>query len=116
MSVNKAWKGNDHIQCLGVKVATLVDNAASFSNKPLVFIFYLGAPFLLFRSAAGYLIIDRILFALAAGWYPDRIHLMLGCDDFPHRAGRNLCIQVFIETSSGHTQLSGRIYGSDLTT
>ncbi|GAB7141796.1 glycosyl transferase [Mycobacterium riyadhense] len=69
MFVNKAWKGTT-TYTFRHKVATLVDNITSFSNKPLVFIFYLGAViFIVSSSAAGYLIIDRIFFrALQAGW------------------------------------------------
>lgn len=52
------------------KVATLVNNVTSFSNKPLVFIFYLGALIFMISSlAAGYLIINGIfLRTMAVGW------------------------------------------------
>jgi putative glycosyltransferase len=52
------------------KVAALVNAVTSFSNKPLVFIFYLGALILTVSSlAAGYLIIERIFYqSLLFGW------------------------------------------------
>ena len=69
MLVNKASKGVT-TYTFAHKVATLVNNVTSFSNKPLVFIFYLGAGIFIISSlAAGYLIIDRIfIHALLGGW------------------------------------------------
>ena len=52
------------------KIVHLVNAITSFSNKPLVYIFYLGlAIMLLSMSAASYLVIRRVLFdTLLSGW------------------------------------------------
>jgi putative glycosyltransferase len=52
------------------KIAHLVNSITAFSNKPLLFIFYLGCCILLFSTmAAGYLAIRRIFFGvLLEGW------------------------------------------------
>jgi putative glycosyltransferase len=52
------------------KIAILVNSITSFSDKPLVLIFYLGLIILLLAStAAAYLIIRRLVFGqLLAGW------------------------------------------------
>lgn len=96
MSVNKAWKGTT-TYTFRRKVATLVDNVTSFSNKPLVFIFYLGAAYFYYFKLGRGLSDHRsnFLSRSASGvGIRDRIHLDAGgCDDFLHRAGRNLCIQ-----------------------
>jgi putative glycosyltransferase len=69
MFVTKASKGTT-TYTFAHKVAALVENVTSFSNKPLVFIFYLGAAiFIISSSAAVYLVIDRVFFhTLLAGW------------------------------------------------
>ena len=55
---------------LGQKLAILVNSLTSFSDKPLVFIFYLGTLIVaLAAAAAAYLIVRRLLFGqLLAGW------------------------------------------------
>lgn len=96
MSVNKAWKGTT-TYTFRRKVATLVDNVTSFSNKPRVFIFLSWCGhFYYFKLGRG--LSDHrsnFLSRSASGvGIRDRIHLDAGgCDDFLHRAGRNLCIQ-----------------------
>lgn len=52
------------------KVSILVNSITSFSNKPLIFIFYLGCVIITLASiAASYLIIKRIFFGvLLTGW------------------------------------------------
>ena len=52
------------------KIAILVNSITSFSDKPLVLIFYLGIAIILLASAAaGYLIVRRLFFGqLLAGW------------------------------------------------
>jgi putative glycosyltransferase len=54
----------------GHKAAILVNSITSFSDRPLVFIFYLGtAIVLLAGAAAGYLVVRRLFFGtLLAGW------------------------------------------------
>jgi putative glycosyltransferase len=55
---------------LGHKIAILVNSITSFSDKPLVLIFYLGVIIVVLAStAAGYLIVRRLLFGtMLAGW------------------------------------------------
>jgi putative glycosyltransferase len=55
---------------LGKRIAVFVDLFTSFSNKPLVFIFYLGCLIsLLSAAAAAYLVIRVVFFgAMLAGW------------------------------------------------
>jgi putative glycosyltransferase len=55
---------------LAHKLAILVNSVTSFSDKPLVFIFYMGAAILCVAAgAAGYLVVRRLLFGeLLAGW------------------------------------------------
>lgn len=52
------------------RISILVNSITSFSNKPLLFIFYLGSIILLISSiAAFYLIIRKLFFgAILAGW------------------------------------------------
>jgi putative glycosyltransferase len=67
--VNKTHKGSTTYG-FGRKVANLVNAVTSFSNKPLVFIFYLGCMISLISGiAALYLIVRRVLFGIyLAGW------------------------------------------------
>jgi putative glycosyltransferase len=55
---------------MGRKVSVLVNSITSFSNKPLVFVFYVGCVIVFLSSiAALYLIVRRIFFGvLLAGW------------------------------------------------
>lgn len=55
---------------LAHKLAILVNSVTSFSDKPLVFIFYLGSLIVVLATfAAGYLIVRRLFFGeLLAGW------------------------------------------------
>jgi putative glycosyltransferase len=55
---------------LGHKIAILVNSLTSFSDRPLVLIFYLGAAIIALASvAASYLVIRRLFFGtLLAGW------------------------------------------------
>lgn len=51
------------------KLAVVVNHLTSFSNRPLVYIFYLGAFMLLLSGLTGaYLIARRVLFNLLEGW------------------------------------------------
>jgi putative glycosyltransferase len=67
--VTKRFKGRSSYD-LPHKVAVLVDAIASFSNKPLLFVFYLGCAILILSSSyAAYLVARRILFGeLLEGW------------------------------------------------
>ena len=67
--VTKHDKGNSSYN-LRKKVSLFVNSITSFSNKPLFFIFYLGAMiFFIASTAAVYLIIRKVFFGiLLAGW------------------------------------------------
>jgi len=78
--VNKHSKGNSTYD-LRRKIAIFVNSITSFSNKPLIYIFYLAC-FILFLSsiAALHLIIKRVFFGvLLAGWPSTMVSIwMLG--------------------------------------
>ncbi len=69
LMVTKLDKGNSSYD-LRRKISILVNSITSFSNKPLLFIFYLGSIILFISSlAALHLIIRRVFFGvLLAGW------------------------------------------------
>lgn len=69
VTVTKASKGSSTYS-LGRKLSVIVDSVTSFSNKPLILIFYLGVIISLIAGlAALYLIIQRIFFGVfLAGW------------------------------------------------
>ena len=69
MTVQKHSKG-DSTYTLSHKVSVFVNSITSFSNKPLVFIFYLGCVISLFSGVAAlYLVVRRLFFGvLLAGW------------------------------------------------
>ena len=69
LMVTKHDKGNSSYN-LRRKISLLVNSITSFSNKPLLFIFYLGSMILFISSmAALYLIIRKVFFgAILAGW------------------------------------------------
>lgn len=69
LMVTKHNKGNSSYD-LRRKISILVNSITSFSNKPLLLIFYLGSIILFISSlAALYLIIRRVFFGvLLAGW------------------------------------------------
>ncbi len=69
LMVTKHDKGNSSYD-LRKKISILVNSITSFSNKPLLLIFYLGSMILSISSlAALYLIIRRVFFGvLLAGW------------------------------------------------
>lgn len=69
LMVTKHDKGNSSYD-LRRKISILVNSITSFSNKPLLFIFYLGSIILFISSlAALHLIIRRVFFGvLLAGW------------------------------------------------
>jgi len=56
------------------KVANFVNGITSFSNKPLVYIFYLGCAILFFSGiSASYLIVRRLFFGVMLGGWPSLI-------------------------------------------
>ena len=69
LPITKHDKGSSTYS-LGHKFTLLVNAITSFSNRPLVMIFYLGLVIFLVSSAAAfYLILDRMFFrVLASGW------------------------------------------------
>lgn len=68
IAVHKASKGSSTYH-FGRKVALMVNAVTSFSNQPLIFIFYLGALIIFFSSiAAVYLVIETITSGFLPGW------------------------------------------------
>jgi putative glycosyltransferase len=69
ITVTKTYKGNSSYH-LGRRITVLVNAVTSFSNKPLVLIFYLGIAISLLAGLAGLdLIIRRLVFGtLLEGW------------------------------------------------
>jgi putative glycosyltransferase len=118
MFVNKASKGTT-TYTFAHKVATLVDNVTSFSNKPLVFIFYLGAAIFMISSlAAGYMIIRRIFFQALLGGWPSvivSIWMLGGLTIFCIGLIGIYISKVFIETKQRPYTIIRRIYGSGFT-
>jgi putative glycosyltransferase len=59
---------------LGRKLGFLVNSITSFSDRPLVFIFYLGFTISLVSAlAAGYLVVRRLFFGTYLGGWPSMI-------------------------------------------
>ncbi|MBI5598463.1 MAG: glycosyltransferase family 2 protein [Deltaproteobacteria bacterium] len=69
VAIKKLHKGSS-TYTFGRKLSVLVNSITSFSNRPLVFIFYLGFIIIAFSgSAAIYLVVRRVFFGvLLAGW------------------------------------------------
>jgi putative glycosyltransferase len=118
MSVDKASKGTT-TYTFRRKVATLVDNVTSFSNKPLVFIFYLGAViFMLSSLVAGYLIIDALFFrTLPVGWPSVIVSIWMlgGLTIFCLGLIGIYISKIYIESKQRPYTIIRRIYGSDFT-
>ena len=118
MFVNKASKGTT-TYTFTRKVATLVNNVTSFSNKPLIFIFYLGAAIFIIASlAAGYLIIDRIFFRALLGGWPSvivSIWMLGGLTIFCLGLIGIYISKIFIETKQRPYTIIRRIYGPNFT-
>jgi putative glycosyltransferase len=116
MVVHKSLKGTT-TYTFAHKVATLVNNVTSFSNKPLVFIFYLGAfIFMISSLAAGYLIIDAIfLRTLAVGWPSVMVSIWLlgGLTIFCLGLIGIYISKIFTETKQRPYAIIRRIYGPD---
>ena len=73
VTVEKGWKGNSSYS-LSHKVAVLVNCITSFSNKPLIYIFYLGCAILLLSGiSASYLVIRRLFFGVMLSGWPSLI-------------------------------------------
>ena len=114
MLVSKASKGTT-TYTFAHKVATLVNNVTSFSNKPLVFIFYLGAAiFMLSSLVAGYLIIDGIFFrTLPMGWPSVIVSIWMlgGLTIFCLGLIGIYISKIYIETKQRPYTIIRRIYG-----
>ena len=118
MLVDKASKGTT-TYTFAHKVANLVNAVTSFSNKPLVFIFYLGAVIFLISSlAAGYLIIDRMFFhTLLGGWASLIVSIWMlgGLTIFCLGLIGIYISKIFIETKQRPYTIIRSIYGPDNT-
>lgn len=114
--VNKASKGTT-TYTFRHKVAALVDNVTSFSNKPLVFIFYLGAVIFAISSlAAGYLIFDATVFrSLQSGWPSVIVSIWMlgGLTIFCLGLIGIYISKIFIETKQRPYTIIRRIYDSN---
>lgn len=54
---------------LSRKLAIMVNHLTAFSNRPLIYVFYLGCLILLLSSLTGaYLVVHRLLFGMLEGW------------------------------------------------
>ena len=118
MFVNKASKGTS-TYTFAHKVANLVDAVTSFSNKPLVFIFYLGAAILAASTlAAGYLIVKRVFFQDFLGGWPSvivSIWLLGGLTIFCLGLIGIYISKIFVETKQRPYTIVQRIYGPNFT-
>jgi putative glycosyltransferase len=118
MSINKASKGTT-TYTFSRKVATLVNNVTSFSNKPLIFIFYLGAAIFTISSlAAGYLIVDAVFFGSPPLGWPSviiSIWMLGGLTIFCLGLIGIYISKIFIETKQRPYTIIRRIYGPNFT-
>ncbi len=118
MFVNKVPKGTS-IYAFAHKVKALVDAVTSFSNKPLVLIFYFGAAIFIISSlAAGYLIIDDIFFNVQLGGWPSvivSIWMFGGLTIFCLGLIGIYVSKIFIETKQRPYTIIRRIYGPNST-
>jgi putative glycosyltransferase len=116
--VNKASKGTS-TYTFAHKVKALVDNVTSFSNKPLVLIFYLGAAIFIISSlAAGCLIIDRIFFEFFQWGWPSvivSIWMLGGLTIFCLGLIGIYISKIFIETKQRPYTIIRRIYDPNST-
>jgi hypothetical protein len=73
LSINKTSSSHSTYD-LRRKVVLFVNSVTSFSDRPLVFIFYVGAAILALSTvAAGYLIVRRLFFGILLGGWPSLI-------------------------------------------
>ncbi|WP_420715980.1 glycosyltransferase family 2 protein [Mycobacterium sp. 663a-19] len=116
--VNKGSKGTT-TYTFRHKVTNLVNAVTSFSNKPLVFIFYLGAAIFAISSlAAVYLIIDRIFFrTLLGGWASVIVSIWMlgGLTIFCLGLIGIYISKIFIETKQRPYTIIRKVYGPNFT-
>ena len=103
----------------GRKLATLINAITSFSNRPLVFIFYLGCTILMMSGTAGlYLILRRIFFGKFLGGWPSLIvstWLLGGLSLFCQGIIAIYLSKVFSETKPRPYTVVRRCYGGRAT-
>lgn len=118
MFVEKGSKGTT-TYTFAHKVANLVNAVTSFSNKPLVFIFYLGAAIFIISSLAGvYLIIDRIFFRVFLGGWASvivSIWMLGGLTIFCLGLIGIYIAKIFLETKQRPYTIIRKIYGPNFT-
>lgn len=118
MFISKTSKGTT-TYTFAHKVATLVNQVTSFSNKPLVYIFYLGAAiFMLSSLVAGYLIGDAIFFrSLPVGWPSVIVSIWMlgGLTIFCIGLIGIYISKIFIETKQRPYTIIRKIYGPNFT-
>jgi putative glycosyltransferase len=99
------------------KVKTQVDAVTSYSNKPLVYIFYIGAAiFTLSSLAAAYLIVDRIFFRVFLGGWPSiivSIWMLGGLTIFSLGLLGIYISKIFTETKQRPYTIIRKVYSSE---
>jgi putative glycosyltransferase len=111
--VKKSYKGKS-TYTFGRKVSLFVNSITSFSNKPLIFIFYLGSAILVVSGMAAInLIIKKILFGnLLTGWSSLIVSIWLlgGLNIFCLGVIGIYLSKIFIETKQRPSTIIRKIY------
>ena len=117
MVVKKHSKGESSYT-LGRKLTILINAITSFSDKPLVFIFYLGCVIVLVSGiAALYLVVRRVFFGVYLAGWPSLIvstWLLGGLTIFCLGVIGIYLSKIFIETKQRPYALIRRIYEKDI--
>ena len=111
--VKKSYKGKS-TYTFGRKVSLFVNSITSFSNKPLIFIFYLGSVILMVSGMAAInLIIKKVLFGnLLTGWSSVIVSIWLlgGLNIFCLGVIGIYLSKIFIETKQRPSTIIRKIY------
>lgn len=115
--VKKHSKGSSSYT-LGRKITILINAVTSFSDKPLVFIFYLGCVIVLLSGVAAlYLVIRRVFFGVFLAGWPSLIvstWLLGGLTIFCLGVIGIYLSKIFIETKQRPYAVIRRIYERDI--
>lgn len=114
--VEKGYKGSSSYDLVR-KLSRLVDAITSFSNRPLIYIFYLGCAISFFAAlAAVYLVLSRIFMGtMLAGW-PSlivSIWLLGGLTIFCLGVIGIYLSKIFVETKQRPLTIVRRVYAAD---
>jgi putative glycosyltransferase len=114
LSVEKAWRRQSNYS-LASRVVLLVDSITSFSDRPLVLVFYLGLTIAILASmAALYLIVRRVFFGVFLAGWPSvivSIWLLGGLTIFCVGLVGMYVSRVFIETKKRPYTVVRKIHG-----